>query len=246
MPLISASPSLAVSSIGSIPARASASAAGNSAPSVSTTDPSPISTKAQCASGARSPLAPKDPCSGTTGVSPARSSARIRSATSGRAPEHPIANVRARSTIIARTTSRSTGGPIPAAWDRTSARCSCARASAGIRTIASEPNPVEIPYAGSSEDARSATTAALRSIASRASSLNETTASSRATATTSAADIPPAPSDTLPVTGPTPAPRPPDEPREHRRASAPRRAATRARAPRSRRPRSARPTRRRP
>ena len=169
VPLISASPSLAVSSIGSIPAAASASAAGNDPPEPSSTEPSPISTSAQCASGARSPLAPSDPYSGTTGVSPAPSSERIRSATTGRAPEHPIASVRARSSIIARTTSRSTGGPIPAACERTSARWSATRASAGIRTSASDPNPVVIPYAGSSDAARATTTAALRSIAARAS-----------------------------------------------------------------------------
>ena len=35
----------------------------------------------------------------------------------GRTPEQPMASDRARSSIIARTTSRSTGGPMPAAWD---------------------------------------------------------------------------------------------------------------------------------
>ena len=48
---------------------ASASAA-RSRPSGSSTSPSPISASAQWASGARSPLAPSDPCSGTTGVMP--------------------------------------------------------------------------------------------------------------------------------------------------------------------------------
>ena len=52
-------------------------------------------------------------------------------ATTGRAPDRPIASVRARRNIIARTTSGSTAGPIPAAWERTSARCSSARRSAG-------------------------------------------------------------------------------------------------------------------
>jgi hypothetical protein len=112
------------------------------------------------------------------------------SATTGRTPEHPIASVRARSNIIARTTSRSTGGPIPAACERTSARWSSARRSAGIRTVASDPNPVETPYAGCSDSARVRTTSALRSIAARASSLTLTAASSRATAITSSASIP--------------------------------------------------------
>ena len=140
VPLISASPSLACSVSGSIPASRSASAAGRPPSS-----PSPISASAQCASGARSPLAPSEPCSGTAGVRPALSSATIVSATSGRAPEQPIESVRARSSIIARTTSVSTGGPIPAAWERTSARWSSSRRSASIATLASEPNPVETP-----------------------------------------------------------------------------------------------------
>ena len=67
------------------------------------------------------------------------------SATSGRAPERPVASERARRSIIARTTSASTGGPMPAAWERTSARWSSARRSGGIQVSASEPNPVETP-----------------------------------------------------------------------------------------------------
>ena len=54
--------------------------------SASSTSPSPISASAQCASGARSPLAPSEPCSGTTGSSPASSIASIVSASTGRAP----------------------------------------------------------------------------------------------------------------------------------------------------------------
>ena len=48
----------------------------------------------------------------------------------GRAPDRPAASVRARSSIIARTTSASTGSPIPAAWLSTSDSCR-RRASAG-------------------------------------------------------------------------------------------------------------------
>jgi hypothetical protein len=54
-----------------------------------------------------------------------------------------------------------------------------------MRTVASDPNPVETPYTASSDSATRATTAALRSIASRASSDSATGASCRATATTS-------------------------------------------------------------
>ena len=67
---------------------ASAAAAGDDvARRRSTTSPSPISASAQWASGARSPLAPSEPCSRTTGVMPALSSASCRSTSSGRAPE---------------------------------------------------------------------------------------------------------------------------------------------------------------
>ena len=145
VPLMSARPSLAMSVSGSMPAAAIATAAGTRAPSCSCTSPSPSSASAQCASGARSPLAPSEPCSGTTGVRPALSSATIRWATTGRAPEKPIARVRARRSIIARTTSRSTGAPIPAACDLMSARCSSSRRPAGITTFASDPKPVETP-----------------------------------------------------------------------------------------------------
>ena len=122
MPLISARPSFAVRVTGSMEAAASPSAAGTRSPLGVNTSPSPISARPQWASGARSPLAPSEPCSGTTGSSPAASSASIVSATIGRAPDLPIASERARRNVIARTTSRSTGGPIPAACERISAR----------------------------------------------------------------------------------------------------------------------------
>ena len=70
VPLISASPSFAASTIGSRPARASASAPGIASPPTRA-KPSPTSTRPRCASGARSPLAPSDPREGTTGCTPA-------------------------------------------------------------------------------------------------------------------------------------------------------------------------------
>ena len=91
------------------------------------------------------------------------------SATTGRAPERPIASERARRNIIARTTSRSTGGPMPAACERISERWSSSRRSAGIQVPASEPKPVDTPYTGSSEAASRSTTAALSSMTARAS-----------------------------------------------------------------------------
>jgi hypothetical protein len=59
-----------------------------------------MSARARCASGARSPEAPTDPCSGTTGR---RSAASIRSRLSTvetRIPENPFARALALRTII--------------------------------------------------------------------------------------------------------------------------------------------------
>ena len=102
----------AAASSGSMPGRARAPRPpGAASPSASSTSPSPISTSAQCASGARSPLAPERAVLGhdrrDAGVEQREHRARRPP---GRAPEQPIASVRARSSIIARTTSRSTGG----------------------------------------------------------------------------------------------------------------------------------------
>ena len=77
VPLMSARPSFSASVIGAIPASASASAADRSRPSASRTGPSPMTASAQCASGARSPEQPSDPCSWTIGVIPARQDGRV-------------------------------------------------------------------------------------------------------------------------------------------------------------------------
>ena len=96
---------------------------------------------------------------------PADSSPAISSAVSRRMPVCPVASVESRSSISARTTSRSTSGPDPAACERTSDRCSCSRISAGMWRVASAPKPVEMPYAGSVAAASSSTTARAFSIA---------------------------------------------------------------------------------
>ena len=167
VPLIRARPSLAASSTGVSPAAASASAAGISVPVASRTSPSPISASAQCDSGARSPEHPSEPYSRTTGVMPWLSSPASSSAVSRRTPVWPVASVERRSSISARTTSRSTSGPEPAACERTSERWSWARISVGMCRVASAPNPVEMPYAGVGAPASSSTTARARSIAAR-------------------------------------------------------------------------------
>ena len=174
VPLISARPSLAASSTGVSPAAASASAAGIRVPAASRTSPSPISASAQCDSGARSPEQPSEPYSRTTGVIPCASSPASSCAVSRRTPVWPVASVESRSSISARTTSRSTSGPEPAACERTSERCSWARISVGMCRVASAPKPVEMPYAGVGAWASSSTTARARSIAASASSPSRT------------------------------------------------------------------------
>ena len=56
-----------------------------------------------------------------------------------------LAIVRSRSSISARTTSSSTSGPFPAAWERMRLRWSRVRSDAGMLRVASAPNPVETP-----------------------------------------------------------------------------------------------------
>ena len=109
----------------------------------------------------------------------------ISRAVSSRIPVCPVARVERRSSISARTTSRSTSGPEPAACERTSDRCSWARISVGMCRVARAPNPVEMPYAGVGAAASSSTTALARTIAASASRVSSTPTPSRATASTS-------------------------------------------------------------
>ena len=54
----------------------------------------------------------------------------------------------ARNSIIARTTSRSTGWPMPEACESTSDCCRVVQRSRAIRVVDSAPKPVETPYTG--------------------------------------------------------------------------------------------------
>ena len=104
VPLRRASPSLAPSSSGARPAALRASAPDIGPAGVSAV-PSPISTAARWARGARSPLAPTLPRDGMTGWTDSLSMPHSSSASCGRTPERPIARALARSRSIARTTS---------------------------------------------------------------------------------------------------------------------------------------------
>ena len=171
VPFSSESPSFASSVTGAIPARFMASPPGRISPR-NAARPSPITTCARCASGARSPEAPTEPCDGITGCTLAFSIWQRVSTTRGRTPLSPFASAFARSSIIARVSASLSGEPTPLACERTKFTCSCRTCSAEIRTEASFPNPVLMPYAVAPEATTRSTTARdafIRSIAPRAS-----------------------------------------------------------------------------
>ena len=122
---------------------------------------------------------------------------RVGGAVSGRTPVRPVASVESRSSISARTTSRSTSGPEPAACERTRLRCSCARRS--DRDVRAS------PARRTRSRRRSAARVVRRArrsrrgcgaIAASASAASTTPAPSRATATTSAGSSGPMPTVT--------------------------------------------------
>ena len=77
----------AIRSMPSIPSVPLISARPSFTSSVRKASPSPSRQRPTCASGARSPLAPNEPCVGTTGVTCSFRSDRSPSATAGRTPE---------------------------------------------------------------------------------------------------------------------------------------------------------------
>ena len=87
VPLRSARPSFGPSVTGARPARAQRLARRHRRGRRSRASPSPISTAERCASGARSPDAPTEPCAGMHGTTPALASARSASITVQRTPE---------------------------------------------------------------------------------------------------------------------------------------------------------------
>ena len=73
--------------------------------------------------GAKSPLAPTDPCSGINGWTPLLTISDNRRSTTGRTPEYPLAITFARRTMIARIVGSSKEGPTPTEWLRMRLRC---------------------------------------------------------------------------------------------------------------------------
>ena len=102
VPLSSARPSFGPSTSGVRLARASAASAGMRAPSRKAS-PTPSIAAVMCASGARSPDAPTEPCFGTTGSTPRSSICCMKASVCGRTPEAPRARLASFSAIISRT-----------------------------------------------------------------------------------------------------------------------------------------------
>ncbi len=98
-----------------------------------------------CASGARSPDAPTDPCAGTTGTSPCARHAPSASSVDQRMPLAPCARLASLSAIIRRVTGTGSGSPTPTQCDSTMLRWSVVRSWASMRTDASLPKPVFTP-----------------------------------------------------------------------------------------------------
>ena len=115
-----------------MPAARSAGAAGTRSPSTSIS-PSPASASVMCASGARSPDAPTEPCDGMYGTRPALCAAISVSTTASRTPEWPRARLAALSASISRTTGGCSGSPTPTECERIRFICSVASWSASIR-----------------------------------------------------------------------------------------------------------------
>ena len=158
VPFSSESPSFACNSIGAMPARFMASPPGT----VSLRNlacPSPIITCARCARGARSPEAPTEPCDGMTGCTFPFNIWHSVSTTRGRTPLSPFAKALARNSIIARVSASPSDGPTPLACERTRFTCSWRTSSGEMRTDASFPKPVFIPYAVAPEARRRSTAA---------------------------------------------------------------------------------------
>ena len=145
VPLISARPSLAASVSGAMPASRSAGAAGARSPSTSIS-PSPISASVRCASGARSPDAPTEPCAGMYGTRPALCTREQR-------VDHRLAHARVAAREARRLQREHQAHDRRRAAARRRRRCASGSGSAAarrarsasMRVLASLPKPVLTP-----------------------------------------------------------------------------------------------------
>ena len=145
VPLMRARPSLATSSTVGIPARSMATSPGRTSPSYSAW-PRPSMGSTMWDRGARSPLAPREPFWGMTGVTPRFSMATRVSTSSRRVPEKPLARLLTRRSMMPRATSRGKGSPAPTAWVTIRFLWSCLHSSWVMVTSLNFPKPVVIPY----------------------------------------------------------------------------------------------------
>ena len=98
-----------------------------------------------CASGAKSPDAPRDPFSGINGTTFLFNISRSNSIVESLIPETPFNNELILISITALTSSSGSGLPKPEAWVLMIFSWSCAESSLEIETLEREPNPVLIP-----------------------------------------------------------------------------------------------------
>ncbi len=102
-------------------------------------------TAVMCASGARSPDAPTDPCTGSSGQMSRASRASSCSITSRRTPEAPRPSEAIFSAMVSRTMRFGVGSPTPQQCDRIRLRCKVAVSAGAMRFEASLPKPVLTP-----------------------------------------------------------------------------------------------------
>ena len=144
VPLSSASPSLEHRVIGSQPILCISCSPLMISLSTSTS-PRPRSGRHMCASGERSPDAPKEPCSYTTGMMLLLNISTRRSTVMSCTPECPYESDCTLRSSISRAISAGTRCPVPHACDIIRFFCSCDRCSLLIEILHSEPNPVVTP-----------------------------------------------------------------------------------------------------
>ena len=150
VPFNSANPSLAPSLIGAQPNLALIAFASQILP-LYHTSPSLIKGKNRLAKGAKSPEAPKEPNSRTTGNTLWLNISMIRSTVTNCTPDFPSDKACAFSNNIRRMISWWIGSPRLQACDITRLACNWLRSSLEILILHNEPKPVVMPYKGLAE-----------------------------------------------------------------------------------------------
>ncbi len=95
--------------------------------------------------GARSPLAPTEPCWGIAGIKSQLKKATMRLTRAGRTPLTPLRSETIRSSTTKRASLRNMSGPLPTEWDSTKLRCRSCRSLGDTALCLSLPKPVVKP-----------------------------------------------------------------------------------------------------